>query len=158
MTDLTEADRGHIRIIWKQLFADPEANGRAVVLRLFKDYPETKKYFKTFKNISTEEEMQKSAQIKRHGKAVMNRLNDLIENLENWDEACDIMTHLAERHVHVHKVGVHNFRIIFNVILTILTETLGEGFKPEIREAWEKLFNIIYNYLENSYKKIEAAS
>lgn len=49
-------------------------------------------------------------------------------------------------------------QIIFNVILTILTETLGEGFKPEIREAWEKLFNIIYNYLENSYKKIEAAS
>ncbi|XP_078273851.1 cytoglobin-2-like [Rhinoraja longicauda] len=156
MTDLTEADRGHVRIIWKQLFADPEGNGRTVVLRLFTDYPETKKYFKNFKNISTQEEMQKSSQIKGHGKAVMNRLNDLIENLDNWDKACGILTRLAERHVHVHKVGVHNFRIIFNVILNILTETLGDGFTPDIREAWQKLFNIIYNYLENCYKQLEA--
>ncbi|XP_051877333.1 cytoglobin-2-like [Pristis pectinata] len=158
MTDLTEADKGHVRSIWQKLFADPEANGRTVVLRLFTDHPETKKYFKTFKNISTPEEMQKSTQIKRHGKAVMNRLNDIMENLDDWNAACVILTKLAERHIYQHKVEVQNFQVIFNVIINILTESLGTSFTPEIRESWQKLFKIIYNYLENCYKELEAAS
>ncbi|XP_067911790.1 cytoglobin-2-like isoform X2 [Heterodontus francisci] len=126
--------------------------------KLFTDHPETKKYFKNFKNISTQEEMKKSAQIKRHGKAVMNKLNNIIEKLDDWNEACDILTSLAERHVSVHKVDVHNFQIIFNVIIKILEESLGSTFTPQIRESWLKLFNIIYNYLDNCYKNLAAAS
>uniref|UniRef100_UPI00398EF397 cytoglobin-2-like isoform X2 n=1 Tax=Pristiophorus japonicus TaxID=55135 RepID=UPI00398EF397 len=128
------------------------------VIILFTDHPETKKYFKTFKSISTQEEMQKSAQIKRHGKAVMNELNKIIENLGDWNAACDILTTMAERHVHVHKVEVNNFQIIFAVIIKIMEESLGTIFTPEIRESWLKYFNILYNYLADCYRNLEAAS
>ncbi|XP_067859232.1 cytoglobin-2-like [Heptranchias perlo] len=158
MTDITEVDKENVRFIWQKLFADPEANGRTVVLRLFTDHPETKKYFKNFKNISTMEEMQKSAQIRRHGKAVMNGLNNIIENLDDWNAAGDVLTSMAKRHIYVHKVDVYNFQIIFNVIIKIMEESLGTTFTQEIRESWLKLFQNIYNYLENSYRTLAADS
>ncbi|XP_078414455.1 cytoglobin-2-like [Cetorhinus maximus] len=156
MSDITEADKTHIRGIWEKLAADLEGNGRTVVLRLFTDYPETKKYFKNFKNVSTPEEMQTSAQIKRHGKQVMNKLNDIFEKLDDWNAACAILDTMAERHVFVHKIHVHNFQIIFNIIVKIMEESLGSTFTPQIRESWVKIFNIIYNYLENCYKNLGA--
>ncbi|XP_072336869.1 cytoglobin-2-like [Scyliorhinus torazame] len=156
MSDMTEADKAHIRGIWEKLAADPEGNGRAVVLRLFTDHPETKRYFKNFKNISTPEGMQKSAQIKRHGRQVMTKLNDIFENLDDWNKACAILDTLAKRHVSVHKVDVHNFQVLFNIIVKILEESLGGTFTPQIRESWVKVFNIIYNYLENCYKELGA--
>ncbi|XP_043567088.1 cytoglobin-2-like [Chiloscyllium plagiosum] len=158
MSELTEADKANIRVVWEKLAADPEGNGRTVVLRLFTDYPETKKYFQHFKDISTQEEMQKSAQIKRHGKTVMNKLTSIFEKLDDWAAVCTILDTMAERHVHKHKVEVYNFQIIFNLIVTIMGESLGSSFTPEIRESWVKTFNIIYHHLEDSYKKYEATS
>ncbi|XP_048408190.1 cytoglobin-2-like [Stegostoma tigrinum] len=153
MGELTEADKANIRAVWEKLAADPEGNGRTVVLRLFTDYPETKKYFKHFKNISTQEEMQNSAQIKRHGKTVMNKLTSIFEKLDDWAAVCCILDTMAERHVFVHTVEVYNFQIIFDLIVAIMAESLGSTFTPEIRESWVKIFNIIYLYLEECYKK-----
>uniref|UniRef100_A0A4W3IE77 Nitrite reductase MB n=1 Tax=Callorhinchus milii TaxID=7868 RepID=A0A4W3IE77_CALMI len=120
--------------------------------KMFTDYPETKMYFQHFKNISTLEEMKKSPQIKRHGKIVMSALNKLIANLDNGEELSSLLAKMAERHINVHKVDLHNFQIIFNIIIAILEETFGNAFTPEIRGTWTKLFGVIYACLESHYK------
>uniref|UniRef100_V9LEU4 Myoglobin n=1 Tax=Callorhinchus milii TaxID=7868 RepID=V9LEU4_CALMI len=152
MTGITEADKENIHFIWEKLYENPEENGRTIVLRMFTDYPETKMYFQHFKNISTLEEMKKSPQIKRHGKIVMSALNKLIANLDNGEELSSLLAKMAERHINVHKVDLHNFQIIFNIIIAILEETFGNAFTPEIRGTWTKLFGVIYACLESHYK------
>ncbi|MGH0135644.1 UNVERIFIED_CONTAM: hypothetical protein FKN15_057949 [Acipenser sinensis] len=75
MSILTQDDKQNIRDVWAKVFENAEENGKVVVIRLFVDHPETKKYFKNFKNIATEEELEKNARVKLHGKKVMNALN-----------------------------------------------------------------------------------
>uniref|UniRef100_H3B2L7 superoxide dismutase n=2 Tax=Latimeria chalumnae TaxID=7897 RepID=H3B2L7_LATCH len=153
MAALTEADKQNIRGIWKTVFENAEENGRTIVIRLFEKYPETKVYFKNFKNISTMEEMQKNEQIRIHGLRVMNSLNQVIQNIDNLNEVYSILTHLAKRHQYVHRVDVHNFKLIFGVIIKILKEALGATFTEEICTSWQKMLSFTYDYLVSCYHK-----
>uniref|UniRef100_A0A674I6E0 superoxide dismutase n=1 Tax=Terrapene triunguis TaxID=2587831 RepID=A0A674I6E0_9SAUR len=76
--------------------------------RLFKDYPETKAYFK---NIPTEGNLQEDPLVRFHGRRVMVALNQVVENLDNWKQACRILDRLADKHKNVHQVPAVNFQV-----------------------------------------------
>nr|AOC38017.1 globin Y [Rhinella marina] len=156
MADLTAADIENINEIWCKIYANPEESGKTVVIRLFTTYPQTKVYFKNLKNIATLEEMQVNPGIRAHGKGVMGALNQVIQNLNDWEVVSSALTHLAQRHQDVHKVGVNNFQLLFLVILTIFKEALGADFTPEHCKSWEKLFSITYNFLGSCYTKSDS--
>ncbi|XP_018094547.1 cytoglobin isoform X1 [Xenopus laevis] len=123
---------------------------------LFTTYPQTKVYFKNFKNMDTLEEMQVHPGIQMHGKRVMGALNHVIENLNNWDVVSSALTDLAKRHQDVHEVEVNNFQLLFLVILSVFKEALGAQFTPGHRKSWEKLFSITYNFLDSQYTKSDS--
>ncbi|XP_028669979.1 cytoglobin-1-like [Erpetoichthys calabaricus] len=153
MVNLTQEDKQNIRTIWAVVFQEPEENGKAVVIRLFQDHPETKKYFNNFQDINTKEEMEQNVRIRLHGKRVMGALNQVIESLDNWEAVPGILTPLATRHKNVHQVGVHNFKLLFEVILNVFQEALGPAFTPQVCESWRKVFELIFSFLEAFYKK-----
>ncbi|KAK6481777.1 cytoglobin-1-like [Huso huso] len=151
MSILTQDDKQNIRDVWAKVFENAEENGKVVVIRLFVDHPETKKYFKNFKNIATEEELEKNARVKLHGKKVMNALNEVVENMDDWGAVVEILTPLAEKHKDVHKVGVHNFKLLFEVIINVYKDALGASFTPPICESWRKVFKLLFDFLEAFY-------
>ncbi|KAM4697451.1 cytoglobin-like [Rhinophrynus dorsalis] len=151
MADLTEADKQNIKVIWDKVCMNAEESGRIIVIRLFMDYPQTKTYFKNLTNISTLEEMQVNAGIRAHGKRVMGALNQVIENLNDWNFVSNALSRLAKRHQDVHKVEVANFELLFLVIMNVFKEALGSEFTPEHSISWEKLFSIVYDYLSSCY-------
>ncbi|KAM4631598.1 cytoglobin-2-like [Discoglossus pictus] len=151
MAQLTEADKENIRVIWDKVYQDPEEAGRTVVIRLFVDYPQTKRYFKRLTNISTLEEMQVNPGIRTHGKRVMVALNNVMENLDNWDAVADALQRLARRHEDVHQVEAYNFELLFLVILDVFRDALGPDFTQEHCTSWKKLFSIVYDYLSSCY-------
>ncbi|OCT61427.1 cytoglobin isoform X2 [Xenopus laevis] len=156
MADLTAADKENINEVWCKIYANPEESGKTVVISLFTTYPQTKVYFKNFKNMDTLEEMQVHPGIQMHGKRVMGALNHVIENLNNWDVVSSALTDLAKRHQDVHEVEVNNFQLLFLVILSVFKEALGAQFTPGHRKSWEKLFSITYNFLDSQYTKSDS--
>ncbi|MGH0118796.1 UNVERIFIED_CONTAM: hypothetical protein FKN15_062258 [Acipenser sinensis] len=123
MSFLTQDDKQNIRDVWAKVFENAEENGKVVVIRLFVDHPETKKYFKNFKNIATEEELEKNARVKLHGKKVMNALNEVVENMD----------------------------LLFEVIINVYKDALGASFTPPICESWRKVFKLLFDFLEAFY-------
>ncbi|XP_006637392.1 cytoglobin-2-like [Lepisosteus oculatus] len=151
MVTLTAEDKNNIRHVWGMVYKDPEGNGAVVVIRLFTDHPETKQYFKRFKNLDTLEQMQTNPRIKLHGKRVMNTLNQVIDNLDDWAAVKEILTALAERHRDVHKIHIHNFKLLFDVIIKVYGEALGPAFTDAACESWSKVFQLLYSFLQSVY-------
>ncbi|XP_044836735.1 hemoglobin subunit alpha-D-like isoform X2 [Mauremys mutica] len=148
MALLTHADKKNIQHIWAKLFENPEENGKTVVIKLFKDYPETKAYFKT---IPTEGNLQEDPLVRFHGRRVMVALNQVVENLDNWKQACRILDRLADKHKNVHQVPAMNFQSIFQVILSVCKDLLGNEFSIDVSLSWEKLFGLLSEQINASY-------
>uniref|UniRef100_A0A8C3IVH6 superoxide dismutase n=1 Tax=Chrysemys picta bellii TaxID=8478 RepID=A0A8C3IVH6_CHRPI len=152
MALLTDADKKNIQHIWAKLFENPEENVTIVSsqYRLFKDYPETKAYFK---NIPTEGNLQEDPLVRFHGRRVMVALNQVVENLDNWKQACRILDRLADKHKNVHQVPAVNFQLF---VLEQGTDqyprdVLGNEFSTEVSLSWEKLFGLLSEQINASY-------
>ncbi|MBN3320981.1 CYGB2 protein, partial [Atractosteus spatula] len=148
LTALAERHRD-VHKIHIQNFKGERKSSRPV--RLFTDHPETKKYFKRFKNLDTPEQMQTNPSIKLHGKRVMNTLNQVIDNLDDWAAVKEILTALAERHRDVHKIHIQNFKLLFDVIIKVYGEALGPAFTDAACESWSKVFQLLYSFLQSVY-------
>uniref|UniRef100_A0A8C0HFX9 superoxide dismutase n=1 Tax=Chelonoidis abingdonii TaxID=106734 RepID=A0A8C0HFX9_CHEAB len=150
MALLTDADKKNIQHIWAKLFENPEENVTIVSsqYRLFKDYPETKAYFKT---IPTEGNLQEDPLVRFHGRRVMVALNQVVENLDNWKQACRILDRLADKHKNVHQVPAVNFQSMFQVILSVCKDLLGNEFSTDVSLSWEKLFGLLSEQINASY-------
>ncbi|XP_030433972.1 hemoglobin subunit alpha-1-like [Gopherus evgoodei] len=148
MALLTDADKKNIQHIWAKLFENPEETGKTVVIKLFKDYPETKAYFKT---IPTEGNLQEDPLVRFHGRRVMVALNQVVENLDNWKQACRILDRLADKHKNVHQVPAVNFQSMFQVILSVCKDLLGNEFSTDVSLSWEKLFGLLSEQINASY-------
>ncbi|XP_033907519.2 cytoglobin-1-like [Acipenser ruthenus] len=148
---LTQDDKQNIRDFWAKVFENAEDNGKAIIIRLFIDHPETMKYFKHFKNVTSRMELEKNARVKVHGRRVMNAINQIVESMDDWGAVVGILTPLAEKHKEVHKVGVLNFKLLFETIINVYKDALGASFTASICESWRKVFKLLFDFLEAFY-------
>lgn len=82
-----------------------------LLCRFFVNFPSSKQFFNQFKHIEDAEELEKSAQLRKHARRVMNAINTLVENLDNSDKVASVLKLVAKAHALQHKVEPVYFKV-----------------------------------------------
>ncbi|XP_064419367.1 myoglobin [Latimeria chalumnae] len=146
---LSEAEWGLILKVWGK--AEPEAasNGKSVLLRMFQEHPDTQQHFPKFKHM-TYQELQSSEELKTHGDTVLSKLGCLLKLKGN--HAGDLHP-LAQTHATKHKIPLHNFEIISEIIVKILAEKYPGDFGADGQAALKKALSMIIQDMGGMYKE-----
>uniref|UniRef100_A0A3P8P676 superoxide dismutase n=1 Tax=Astatotilapia calliptera TaxID=8154 RepID=A0A3P8P676_ASTCA len=128
---LTDKERVMIQASWGKVYQNCDDVGVAILVRFFVNFPSSKQFFNQFKHIEDAEELEKSAQLRKHARRVMNAINTLVENLDNSDKVASVLKLVAKAHALQHKVEPVYFKILSGVILEVLGEEFPEVITPE---------------------------
>ncbi|XP_026782858.3 cytoglobin-2 [Pangasianodon hypophthalmus] len=155
---LMEEERMTIKNTWSKVYANKEAAGIAVLIRLFTSFPSSKQYFSDFRHMEDVQEMQSSVQLQKHAVRVMKALNTLVENIHDGEKTASVVELVAKSHAHKHNVEPVYFKILAGVILEVLVEAFPESFGAEAQRAWSKLMDVVFWHVTRVYSEIGWAS
>lgn len=87
------------------------------------NFPSSKQYFSQFKHIEEPEELERSGQLRKHARRVMNALNTLVESLDNSDKVASVLKLVGKAHALRHKVEPVYFKVKGVSIIKEVTST-----------------------------------
>lgn len=151
---LTDKERVMIQDSWAKVYENCDDAGVAILVRLFVNFPSSKQYFSQFKHIEEAEELENSAQLRKHAHRVMNALNTLVESLENAEKVASVLKSVGKAHALRHKVDPVYFKILSGVILEVLGEAFPQVVTPEVGAAWTKLLATVYYGISAVYEEV----
>uniref|UniRef100_A0A3P8ZS97 superoxide dismutase n=1 Tax=Esox lucius TaxID=8010 RepID=A0A3P8ZS97_ESOLU len=150
---LLDSEREMIQDTWAKVYQNCDDAGVAILIRLFVNFPSSKQYFSQFKQVEDPEELEKSAQLRKHARRVMNAINTLVENLHDGEKVVSVLKLVGKAHALRHKVEPVYFKILSGVILEVLGEDFSDHFTPEVVGAWTKLLDAIYWHVVGVYEE-----
>ncbi|XP_058876867.1 myoglobin-like [Acipenser ruthenus] len=136
---LSDAEWTLVLKAWGPVESDLAGHGQVVLLRLFKDHPETLQLFPKFKSLQ-QAELAGSADIKAHGNIVISKLGDLLKQKGGH---ATLLRPLGESHAKKHKIPLANFKLICDVIVTVMKEKYSD-FGPDSQAAMSKALDLIF--------------
>ncbi|PNJ24906.1 HBG2 isoform 2 [Pongo abelii] len=117
-------------------------------IRLLVVYPWTQRFFDSFGNLSSASAIMGNPKVKAHGKKVLTSLGDAIKNL---DDLKGTFAQLSELHCDKLHVDPENFRLLGNVLVTVLAIHFGKEFTPEVQASWQKMVTGVASALSSRY-------
>ncbi|XP_049416978.1 cytoglobin-1-like isoform X2 [Epinephelus fuscoguttatus] len=151
---LTDKERVMIQDSWAKVYQNCDDVGVAILVRLFVNFPSSKQYFSQFKHIEESEELERSAQLRKHARRVMNALNTMVESLDNADKVASVLKVVGKAHALRHKVEPVYFKFLSGVILEVLGEVYPEVVTPEVAAAWTKLLATVCCSISAVYEEV----
>lgn len=151
---LTDKEKVMIQDSWAKVYQTCDDVGVAILVRLFVNFPSSKQYFNDFKHIEEPEELERSAQLRKHAHRVMNAINTLVENLDNSEKVTSVLNLLGRAHALRHKVEPVYFKILGGVILEVLGEEFSAVVTPDVAAAWTKLLATLYCSISAVYEEL----
>lgn len=133
---------------WDPVEADYSGMGSLVLTRLFTDHPETQKLFPRFVDIP-QAELSSNAAISAHGATVLKKLGELLK--ARGDHAA-LLKPLATTHAKQHKVALHNFKLITEVIAKVMAEKAGLDAAGQ--QALRNVMATVIGDIDANYKQL----
>uniref|UniRef100_A0A4W5P7J5 superoxide dismutase n=1 Tax=Hucho hucho TaxID=62062 RepID=A0A4W5P7J5_9TELE len=155
---LCDSEREMIKDTWAKVYQNCDDVGVAILIRLFVNFPSSKQYFSQFQQVEDPEELERSAQLRKHAHRVMNAINTLVENLHDGDKTVSVLKLLGKAHALRHKVEPVYFKILTGVILEVLVKDFPDYITPEVAGAWTKLLDAVYWHVTGVYEEVGWAS
>ncbi|XP_028311025.1 hemoglobin subunit beta-A-like [Gouania willdenowi] len=133
MSEWTEEERSTLREMWGKL--DVNDIGHQAVTRFLLVYPWAQRYFPTFGNLSTKEDVLQNPNVAKHGETVMKGLANALQNLENIKLS---YSKLKEMHCDEFNIDPENFRLFASCLTVCVASTFGRDFSIPRQDAWQK--------------------
>ncbi|XP_063162132.1 hemoglobin subunit beta-1-like [Candoia aspera] len=146
MVNWTTEEKSTICTIWNKV--DVAAVGGECLCRLLIVYPWTQRFFINFGNLSTAAAISSNAQVKAHGKKVFTSFGDAVKNPENVKE---IFGKLSELHCDKLHVDPVNFKLLGDILITVLAAQFGKEFTPHVQACFQKLVGVVAHALAHRY-------
>uniref|UniRef100_UPI003AAEA6CC cytoglobin-1-like isoform X1 n=1 Tax=Centroberyx gerrardi TaxID=166262 RepID=UPI003AAEA6CC len=108
---LTDREKVMIQDSWAKVYQNCDDVGVAILIRLFVNFPSSKQYFSQFQHVEEPEELERSAQLRKHAHRVMNAINTLVESLDNSDKVASVLKLVGKAHALRHKVEPVYFKV-----------------------------------------------
>uniref|UniRef100_A0A7N9D0A6 Globin domain-containing protein n=1 Tax=Macaca fascicularis TaxID=9541 RepID=A0A7N9D0A6_MACFA len=116
--------------------------------RLLVVYPWTQRFFDSFGNLSSPSAILGNPKVKAHGKKVLTSFGDAIKNMDNLKTT---FAKLSELHCDKLHVDPENFKLLGNVLVTVLAIYFGKEFTPEVQASWQKMVAGVASALSSRY-------
>ncbi|XP_008946185.1 PREDICTED: hemoglobin subunit alpha-D-like [Merops nubicus] len=137
---LSAEEKKLIQSVWAKTQED---FGGEALCRMFVSCPQTKTYFPHF-DLSPG-----SAQVKAHGKKVMNALSTAVKNVDNLSQA---LSELSNLHAYNLRVDPVNFKLLSQSLQVVLAVHLGKDYTPEVHSAFDKFLSAVAAVLSEKYR------
>ncbi|NXQ89371.1 MYG protein, partial [Nyctibius grandis] len=147
---LNDQEWQKVLTIWGKVESDLPGHGHAVLMRLFKDHPETLDRFERFKGLKTPDQMKGSEDLKKHGVTVLTQLGKILKLKGNHESE---LKPLAQTHATKHKIPVKYLEFISEVIIKVIAEKHSADFGADSQAAMKKALELFRNDMASKYKE-----
>lgn len=122
--------------------------------RIFEIAPEADALFKFAAN-GVDDDMYKSQLFLVHARGVIRTVDAAVNLLGagNMDKLVEVLKDLGARHATYDVKEVH-YPIVGEALLDTLGKALGEGFTPEVKEAWTGVYGVIQDTMCQGAKEV----
>ncbi|XP_030064046.1 cytoglobin [Microcaecilia unicolor] len=152
--ELSDAEKKVIQETWSRVYTKCEDVGVSILVRFFVKFPSAKQYFSQFKHMEDPLEMERSQQLRKHGRRVMGAVNNVVENINDMEKVSNILCLVGKSHAVKHKVEPIYFKILTGIMLEVIAEKYANDFTPDVQLAWTKLKNLIYSHVTATYQEL----
>lgn len=132
---MTPAEVNLIKRTWSRVVPIKEAAAGLFYGKLFELDPSVKPMFK--------------GDIKEQGAKLMATLNVVVESLDKLDQVVPVAKELAVRHV-PYGVKPAHYDTVGTALLWTLEQGLGEGFTPDVKQAWAKAYTTLAGVMKEA--------
>ncbi|CAF0951207.1 unnamed protein product [Brachionus calyciflorus] len=145
---LTENEIKLVRSSWKDLAknGDFKKYGIEMMIKIFVNHPEIKHIWKFAAKLNTEEEMRESAQLRSHGNNVFEAINSAVNVLDKLNNTNTNLVELGKKHT-LYGAKTCYFVIMRDAFMEIISESLGNNFSSEHRDAWINCFDFFISQM-----------
>ncbi|XP_028310210.1 cytoglobin-1-like [Gouania willdenowi] len=151
---LTQEDKVMISDSWGKVYANADDIGVPILIRLFATDPSSKQYFSKFKDIEDLKELEKNPHLKNHARKVLKAINTMVENINNAEKVTSVFNTLGNSHALRHKVEPRYFKVLSDVIVTVLGETFTEVMTSAVAQAWRNFFTAMCANFNDVYQEV----
>ncbi|NXC66211.1 myoglobin [Phalacrocorax aristotelis] len=147
---LSDQEWQRVLTIWGKVESDLPGHGHEVLMRLFRDHPETLDRFERFKGLKTPDQMKASEDLKKHGVTVLTQLGKILKQKGNHESE---LKPLAQTHATKHKIPVKYLEFISEVIIKVIAEKHSADFGADSQAAMKKALELFRNDMASKYKE-----
>ncbi len=140
---ITMEEKKLVQQTWVQVVPIADQAAELFYGRLFELDPELKPLFK-------------STDMKEQGRKLTQMLAAAVKGLENLDQLVPAVENLGRRHVGYGVKDAH-YDTVGAALLWTLEKGLGDGFTPEVREAWAKTYTVLATVMKNAANEVVPA-
>ncbi|XP_005086067.3 myoglobin [Mesocricetus auratus] len=148
---LSDGEWQQVLNVWGKVETDLAGHGQEVLIRLFKNHPETLEKFDKFKSLKSEDEMKASEDLKKHGSTVLTALGVILK--KKGQHAAEIQP-LAQSHATKHKIPVKYLEFISESIIEVLKSRHSGDFGADAQGAMSKALELFRNDIAAKYKEL----
>ncbi|CAG5115168.1 unnamed protein product [Candidula unifasciata] len=132
---------------WKGVKRRLDDTGVEMLIRLFRLEPSTQAQFRDIRHLDTEEQLRTSEELEKHGGAMMASLDEIVNNIENVDEALEKMSQVAQQHRQIQGFTAEQFLLMEQPFLDAIRIILEDRFTDNMDTIYRILIKFILDHL-----------